>query len=106
MAGFTDANLGSLVKQLGGLATQYHIFPFVYVGATGYSSPHTFSRSGAELTGYATIENTEAAEQTIDKVCASVFESLYLPIISEESLTEAWPVGNFAKPKFIIEFTR
>lgn len=104
MAGFTDANLGSIVKQLGGLASQHKIFPFVYVSTTGHASPNTLSRTGAVLTGYATIENTEATEQTIDKVCASVFESVYLPIISEESLSEAWPVGNFAKPKFIIEF--
>jgi hypothetical protein len=106
MAAFTEANLGSIAKQLGGLATQYHIFPFVYVGATGYNSPHTLSRSGAELTGYSTNTNSSGSGRTIDKVTASVFDSSYLPIISEESLSESWPNGDDAVSKFIITFTR
>ena len=106
MAGFTDANLGSIVKQLGGLASQYKIFPVVYVSTNGHSSPNTLSRTGAVLTGYATIVNSSGLERTIDTVAADVFESAYLPIMSETSLTESWPDGNTAKPKFIIEFTR
>ena len=106
MAGFTDANLGTVVKQLGGLVTQHEIFPFVYVSTTGFASPITLSRAGAELTGYSTNVNSSGLERTIDTVAADVFESAYLPIMSETSLTESWPDGNTAKPKFIIEFTR
>jgi len=102
MAEFITSHLYKIISSCSGLLPHYIIYTVAMTGETGYNLPDTYSRAGEVLTIVGSLGNNFGSEKTITEVYASISGKL----VSQDSLSESWPIDNETRVKFNITFKR
>ena len=102
MAEFITSHLYKIISSCSGLLPHYIIYTVAMTGETGYNLPDTYSRAGEVLTIVGSLGNNFGSEKTITEVYASISGKL----VSQDSLSESWPIDNETRVKLNITFKR
>jgi len=103
MAEFITSHLYKIISSCGGLLPHYIIYTVAMTGEpTGYNLIDTHSRAGEVLTIVGSLRNNFGSEKTITEVYASISDKL----LSQDSLSESWPIDNGIRVKLNITFKR
>lgn len=102
MAEFITSHLYKIISSCSGLLPHYIIYTVAMTGETAYNLVDTYSRAGEVLTIVGSLGNNFGSEKTITEVYASISDKL----LSQDSLSESWPIDNETRAKINITFKR
>lgn len=102
MAEFITSHLYKIISSCSGLLPHYIIYTVAMTGEIGYLLINTYSRAGGVLTCVGSLSNNFGSEKTITEVYVSISDKL----LSQDSLSESWPIDNGVRVKFNITFKR